>query len=72
MSTRSNIAIELPDGKVKAIYVHSDGYPNGVGHCLLNYYNAYKKEGIASVSVASSKYTRRNLTQEMAHILKQL
>ncbi|MAZ73893.1 MAG: glycosyl transferase family 1 [Flavobacteriaceae bacterium] len=39
---------------------------------LVKYYNAYKKEGIASVSVASSKYTRRNLTQEMAHILKQL
>ena len=38
MSTRSNIAIELPDGKVKAIYVHSDGYPNGVGHCLLTYW----------------------------------
>ncbi len=38
MSTRSNIAIELPDGKVKAIYVHSDGYPNGVGHCLLKYW----------------------------------
>ena len=39
MSTRSNIAIELPDGKVKAIYVHSDGYPNGVGHCLLRFWN---------------------------------
>ena len=38
MSTRSNIAIELPDGKVKAIYVHSDGYPNGVGHCLLQFW----------------------------------
>ena len=43
MSTRSNIAIELPDGKVKSIYVHSDGYPNGVGHCLLEHYNDYKK-----------------------------
>ena len=43
MSTRSNIAIEMPDGKVKSIYVHSDGYPDGVGHCLLTYYNDYKK-----------------------------
>ncbi len=43
MSTRSNIAIELPDGNVKSIYVHSDGYPNGVGHCLLEHYNDYKK-----------------------------
>jgi len=43
MSTRSNIAYEDKDGKVYAIYVHSDGYPNGVGHCLLNYYNDYEK-----------------------------
>jgi hypothetical protein len=44
MSTRSNIAIELPadkDGnkKVKVIYVHSDGYPYGVGKCLIDHYN---------------------------------
>ena len=44
MSTRSNIAIELPkdkDGnkKVKVIYVHSDGYPYGVGQCLVDHYN---------------------------------
>ena len=46
MSTRSNIAIELPkdkDGnkKVKVIYVHSDGYPYGVGKCLVDHYNMY-------------------------------
>ena len=50
MSTRSNIAIELPDknpvvyskgGKVKVIYVHSDGYPYGVGKCLVDNYNNY-------------------------------
>ena len=44
MSTRSNIAIELPkdkDGnkKIKVIYVHSDGYPYGVGKCLVDNYN---------------------------------
>ena len=48
MSTRSNIAIELPDknpvvnsrgGKVKVVYVHSDGYPYGVGKCLVDNYN---------------------------------
>ena len=33
MSTRSNIAIEDPKTKkVKVIYVHSDGYPYGVGN----------------------------------------
>ena len=44
MSTRSNIGIQLPkdkDGnkKVKVIYVHSDGYPYGVGKCLVDNYN---------------------------------
>ena len=44
MSTRSNIAIELPKDKdgnkrVKVIYVHSDGYPYGVGKCLVDNYN---------------------------------
>ena len=43
MSTRSNIAIEDEKGKIHAIYVHSDGYPNGVGHCLLTFYNSFKK-----------------------------
>jgi hypothetical protein len=42
MSTRSNIAIEDEKGKIHAIYVHSDGYPNGVGHCLLNHYSSFK------------------------------
>ena len=42
MSTRSNIAIEDKKGKIHAIYVHSDGYPNGVGHCLLNHYSSFK------------------------------
>ena len=41
MSTRSYIAIELPNEKVKAIYVHSDGYPSGVGKMLVDYYNDY-------------------------------
>ena len=41
MSTRSYIAIELPDEKVKAIYVHSDGYPSGVGKMLVDYYNTF-------------------------------
>ena len=40
MSTRSNIAIEAPKTKkVKVIYVHSDGYPYGVGKCLVDNYN---------------------------------
>ena len=42
MSTRSNIAIEdTKTKKVKVIYVHSDGYPYGVGKCLVDHYNCY-------------------------------
>jgi len=44
MSTRSYIAIqENITKKVLANYVHSDGYPNGVGHCLIKNYNSYDK-----------------------------
>ena len=44
MSTRSNIAIQLPEDKdgnkkVKVIYVHSDGYPYGVGKCLVDHWD---------------------------------
>ena len=59
MSTRSNIAIELPkdkDGnkKVKVIYVHSDGYPYGVGHTLVdNYYNRQLAEELFKYGDAS-------------------
>jgi len=44
MSTRSNVAVVDPiTNKIKVIYVHSDGYPDGVGHCLLNHYYSYDK-----------------------------
>ena len=41
MSTRSRIAYELPNGSIRSIYCHSDGYlegPHGVGHMLHTYY----------------------------------
>ena len=44
MSTRSNVAVVDPaTNKIKVIYVHSDGYPEGVGVCLHKYYNSYEK-----------------------------
>ena len=39
MATRSNIAQLLPDGRVKVIYCHCDGYPEGVGRMLEKHYN---------------------------------
>ena len=38
MSTNCNIAIVLPDETVKSIYVHFDGYPEGVGAVLDTFY----------------------------------
>lgn len=39
MSTRSLIAILEPDGSTKGVYCHSDGYIEGVGYDLLEYYS---------------------------------
>ena len=40
MSTRSNVAVIDPvTDKLKVIYVHSDGYPDGVGVYLNKFYN---------------------------------
>lgn len=38
MSTRSRIGMVLPDGNVRSIYCHSDGYPEYVGAVLHEYW----------------------------------
>lgn len=43
MGTRSNIAIQLPNGKFKQIYAHWDGYPSWNGKILLEHYQDPKK-----------------------------
>ena len=43
MSTRSRIAIELPNGKVKSIYCHNDGYLSHNGMLLEKHYTDRKK-----------------------------
>ena len=43
MSTRSLICKETPDHKYVGIYCHHDGYPEGVGAVLINYYNDCEK-----------------------------
>ena len=59
MSTRSNIAIEDPKTKkVKVIYVHSDGYPYGVGKCLVDNYN---KRDVAELLFNPVSYTHLTL-----------
>lgn len=39
MSTRCRIGYRLPDERIKSIYCHHDGYPEGVGKLLKEYYN---------------------------------
>ncbi len=39
MATRSRIGIQNPDGSVNSIYCHFDGYPEGVGTTLKDYYS---------------------------------
>lgn len=38
MATRSTIAMKTPEGKVRAIYCHWDGYPAHNGEMLRRYY----------------------------------
>lgn len=43
MSTRSRIGMKMPDGTIKSIYCHWNGYPEGVGKTLEKYYQDPKK-----------------------------
>lgn len=38
MSTRSFISMQLPDGSVRGVYCHFDGYLEGVGAILRDHY----------------------------------
>ena len=54
MATRSRIAIENQDGKVKSIYCHWDGYLGGVGKTLFNHYDKEKLEKLIELGDISS------------------
>ena len=55
MATRSTIAIELSDGKVKQIYCHWDGYLDHNGDILLNHYSdPLKAEAMITLGDISS------------------
>lgn len=43
MSTRCVIAMKNPDQTVSGVYCHFDGYPDGVGKCLLDHYQDEEK-----------------------------
>jgi hypothetical protein len=55
MATRSNIGARQNDGTIKAIYCHWDGYPEGVGAMLAEYYaDPTKVEALLNLGDISS------------------
>lgn len=62
MSTRSRIGYLLPDGKVKSVYCHHDGYVEvgvGVGHQLHTHHNSLAAaEAIVALGDLSALYER--------------
>lgn len=62
MATRSAIGIRLNNGKIKAVYCHYDGYPEGVGKTLLEHYdgktNATKLISLGDISVLDKSMTK--------------
>ena len=43
MATRSNIAYQTPEGKIRSIYCHWDGYPEHNGEMLRRHYTTTEK-----------------------------
>jgi len=39
MATRSTISVEYPNGTIRTVYAHWDGYLQGVGATLVNHYS---------------------------------
>lgn len=60
MSTRSRIAVIQPDGKVKSVYCHSDGYCSHNGNLLLNFHNTEEKAN-ELVSLGDLSFLDENL-----------
>ena len=59
MTTHCRIGYEFPDGTVRSIYCHFDGYPEGVGYTLTAYYNSESKIlellGLGDISVLAER-----------------
>lgn len=55
MATRSNIAYRTPEGKIRSIYCHWDGYPEHNGEMLNRYYTDQSKiEALIALGSLSS------------------
>lgn len=54
MSTRAYVGYLTKSGSFKYIYVHNDGYPEGVGQTLLDSYDMKKTKELIKLGCASS------------------
>lgn len=43
MATRSNIAYKTPEGKIRSVYCHWDGYPAHNGEMLTRFYDSFDR-----------------------------
>lgn len=68
MSTRSTIGIERPDGAIKCVYCHFDGYPSHHGPILLlDYATADKVEALLQGGSMSILGKVPGLIQDFSH-----
>jgi len=66
----SDIKTVLEDAKSGNFYISAE--KEILKDSILDYYKAYKKDGIQPVLADSSRYTRRKVTENMAYLLKKL
>ena len=68
MSTRSRIAVALPDGRFISIYCHQDGCPDGVGQFLCEHYgNAMLAKALVDLGDLSRIRQRLAPPEGIAH-----
>lgn len=68
MATRSRIAIEDQDGKVRSIYCHWDGYPSHHGPILLEHYTTQEKvESLIELGSISSLAPKTEIPEGVTH-----
>ena len=68
MATRSRIAIEDQDGKVRSIYCHWDGYPSHHGPILLEHYTTQEKvESLIALGSISSLAPETEIPEGVTH-----
>jgi len=63
MATRSNIAYQTPEGKIRSVYCHWDGYPEHNGEMLRRHYTTTEKVA-ALIELGSLSSLREEIGQQ--------